>query len=68
MDIQEIIKREWEKQGMCQSCGYHGLLYEYGDISDIEINEEMNRIELPCLSGESGHRGVRIYITLDERG
>jgi hypothetical protein len=61
----EIVKKEWENQGSCASCGWHALLYEYDLEFDIDINEKKKRIELPCHTDDDenriDHRGVRIY-------
>ena len=56
-----IVEKEWGSQGACASCGWHSLLSEYDLGSQLVINKKKRRLELPCGSGESGHRGVRIY-------
>lgn len=62
--IKEICEREWDKQGMCASCGWHDGISNY-DLEDAEVNEEKQRIELCCHSKNDencwAHRGVRIY-------
>jgi len=63
----KIIERRWDPQGMCASCGWHSLLSEYDLKNQITINEKEKRLELPCGSGESGHRGVRIYCKKAEK-
>jgi hypothetical protein len=61
--IIQYIKKEWEKQGMCSSCGWHDLLQKYdldSDFPDWEIEESW--IWLPCHNSISdGCRGVKIY-------
>lgn len=60
----ELVTRKWDANGDCQSCGWHACLYEYGHLPGVmTIDQEMRRVELPCLNPESdgGHRGVRIY-------
>lgn len=57
----KIVRREWDAQGACASCGYHGSLYEYEPLEfSIYIDETRKRIELRCLN-DQGCRGVRIY-------
>lgn len=62
----ELVRRKWDDEGECASCGWHALLSEYDDLEDeIEINEREHRVELRCLNKDdddrSDHRGVFIY-------
>jgi hypothetical protein len=63
-EAMELVRRKWDDSGECKSCGHHACLYEYGDLADaIWIDEEKQRVELSCLSGDENsdrHRGVRI--------
>lgn len=61
----ELVRRKWNDQGACASCGWHAALEEYGDLRQaIDIDEARHRVELSCLSDDEdaySHRGVRIY-------
>lgn len=60
----EIVREEWSAQGDCASCGWHASPAEYDLDMDMHINDEKQRIELPCRNKDVDtwdHRGVRIY-------
>ena len=80
--LDEIIERleaRWSDQGMCQSCGWHELLYLHlrdagigrWNLQDaLENNEGV--LKLPCQNQDAGedrfsHRGVRIFIGPEEK-
>ena len=61
----DIVRREWNSQGSCDSCGWHSALYEVEPI--IVEDEELKQgvVWFPCLSKDgdgSTHRGVRIHL------
>lgn len=62
----EVVRREWNEQGSCGSCGWHSALYE---VEPIKVDDEELRsgvVWFPCGSKDedgSVHRGVRIYLT-----
>lgn len=58
----ELVRRKWDSEGECRSCGWHAALYEYGPLEAvIKIDHERQCVALPCLGEERwGHRGVRI--------
>lgn len=65
-EAMDLIRRRWDAEGACQSCGWHAALDEYGDLRDaFDINRHKRRLELSCLSKDTddawSHRGVRIY-------
>lgn len=58
-----LVRKRWNADGACCSCGWHAALYEYGDLG-YAIDIYPDHIRLTCLneSGDGGtHRGVRIY-------
>ena len=63
-EAKKIIEERWSDSGMCQSCGWHGCLYEH-NLSDMEIIEEKKLIILKCISKDADkpwkHKGVYIY-------
>lgn len=60
--FREYVASEWEINGACRSCGWHGAMSEY----DLHLPgaEDLSRgyYHLPCVSdySEGEHRGVRI--------
>lgn len=69
--VLEFVRKQWDAEGACCSCGWHASLSEYGhddeDITSVmEINVSRKRAEFQCLSKDADdaglHRGVRIYL------
>ena len=63
-EMERIVRREFDQQGECESCGWFASISEYDLPDDIEYNERYDRLELPCLNknGYTGCRGVGIYL------
>lgn len=62
------LRDKWGAEGACNSCGWHGLLYEHY-VEDDDIAEALDSdgiLRLSCVSkytdDPSMHRGVRIFI------
>ena len=66
----EYIKKVWDDQGYCRSCGWHGSLYEHFESfllnrSELEELIEKGEVNLGCVNPiDNGCRGV--YIILEE--
>lgn len=62
----EIIKRKWDDNDGCQSCGWRSCLYEFGDLRDHVDAEALAQgfVVLPCHTdwgdGDT-HRGAYVY-------
>ena len=61
-EVQRLVQERWAAQGECRSCGWRASLSEYDTITEDDIDRARGVVRLPCLSGESGHRGVRIDV------
>jgi hypothetical protein len=67
----EIVRRKWDENDGCRSCGWKSCLYEFGDILD-HIDEQSIKdgfVTLPCFTdwGDGHeHRGARVYLNEDE--
>lgn len=65
----KILESNWDSQGSCNSCGWHGGLYQY-DVWDEDIVEALENnkgwLELGCVNkddeGSGIHRGIKIFI------
>lgn len=61
------LKEQWDDQGVCRSCSWHGLIYEHG-IDDVEIEEALDGdgwLKLGCVGEDEdchSHRGVKVFI------
>lgn len=59
------IEENWKDIGMCQSCGYHGLVIEH-NIDDYQIENALKTdgiIELRCLNdNDEDHRGIKFNL------
>ena len=61
------LEAQWDAQGDCGSCGWHGALYEH-NVDDDDIREALKTgwLELNCVSKDADdadtHRGVKIFI------
>lgn len=64
----EILKKNWENEGDCMSCGWHACLYEH-DVEDYQISDALaddGILRLTCVSSDADdpgtHRGVKVCI------
>lgn len=63
-----ILESKWDREGGCNSCGYHACLYEHR-VDDMDIRDALaynGILHLPCYSDDidsDRHRGVNIRIT-----
>ena len=66
----EIVRRRWEDNDGCRSCGWKSALYEFGPLEHRITQSDIDRgyIDLPCYSDDDGggHRGIRVYFTDQE--
>lgn len=65
----EIIRRKWDGNDGCRSCGWRSCLYEFGPLEAYVGDAELAQgfVDLPCFSEDAsengGHRGARVYLT-----
>lgn len=67
----DFIKKQWDSDGECRSCGWHASLSEYDISENLTIDMDKGEIRLPCRSKDengSGHRGVKIYFNFSTEG
>lgn len=63
-----ILEYKWDREGGCNSCGYHACLYEHR-VDDMDIRDALmynGILHLPCYSDDENsdrHRGINIRIT-----
>ncbi len=67
------LAERWNAQGQCNSCGWHGLLYEhYTDDSEIaEALDSDGILHLGCVceyEDRGSHRGVRVNLREPSEG
>lgn len=66
VEAAEVVRRKWDAQGHCDSCGWHAAIYEVEPITidDSELKDGV--VWFPCRSKDvdgSDHRGVRIRLS-----
>lgn len=65
-----VVRKEWNTQGACDTCGWHSALYEIEPI-EVEDDEIAKGVAwFPCGSDDSDgscHRGVRIHLFAERR-
>lgn len=60
----EIVRRKWNDNDGCRSCGWKSALYEFEPLTQLIDQSDIDAgfVTLPCHNDEDGgHRGARVY-------
>ena len=65
----QVLRKKWDSEGQCLSCGWHALLSEH-EVEDVDIKEAVESdgiLYLECLSKDDeehrhSHRGIKINL------